>query len=290
MPWVWAPIGKICPVDQLKPKLVLFTVRLLNAQYKFQEAFEYASILDSAFSLVLGDLFFCLVRKERALTAAGMGNRQAARDAFAESLAMWSVQYGLWHPHTLDTLYHFGRLLREWGDANTARSVLGECCRGVFFRFGPSRPTSQRAYAELELCSADNAISQELRVLFEVDPVYAKRRISLAYEYLHLKTIVDILRHVPSIDYAQLEVSLHGLPFWDIYQRVRMRCKQELGLFSEALALSRFHDNLIKVMGQYQFMSRYHPDLGTRKQSRRSESNVSRFESTPNLGTSPGAT
>jgi hypothetical protein len=194
-----------------EPKLVLFRIRLLNAQYKYQEACEYDAILTSIFPrpLVRCDLFFCALIKERALSAAGRGNRQAAHAAFAVSLAMWSIQCGLRRPHTLYTLYDFGRCFREWDDANTARSILGECCRCIFFRFKPSHPTSKRAYAELELCSAESAISQELRVLSEMDPVYAK---SLAYEHLHLKTIVEILRQVPSIDYAHLEAALHQLP------------------------------------------------------------------------------
>jgi serine/threonine protein kinase len=207
LPWMLTLMPKVRYTLSEKRRILFNTIKALNSRHRYEEASKQLSVFMALFPGTVDGLDFGPLESERAIISAGMGLRKEARNAFIVSLAKSSVLNGLWHRQTLLIMYHFGRFSRECGNEKVASIVLEQCCRGTFYRFGTSHPISMEVFKELSLCKVAPEIVQELRRFGDEDHC-AKNRLPVAYYYSHLHTIVDILEHIPGVDYVRLEEAL----------------------------------------------------------------------------------
>lgn len=127
-----------------------------------------------------------------ALVASISKDQSPARETFLRSLVVSAVTHGLWHRSALDTLFHWGRSLRLWGQHRAAVPVLSFCCHGLAHTFGASHPLTERAVGELRRC--DCAVASVQKLLCHIHGLFTeKRQMSLSFEAFHVTTLIDIL-------------------------------------------------------------------------------------------------
>ncbi|KAF2823331.1 hypothetical protein CC86DRAFT_409249 [Ophiobolus disseminans] len=208
IPWILTATPAVRFHDADQCMLLLCTMQVLNAQGSYDESAKYHPIMVALYGNVMDEVSLRLFEYERTITNAGLGLQSKACKGFVISLAQSAIKDGLWHRRTLETLYHFGKTLKNWGHEEVAMTVLAECCRGTFYRFGRLHPLSTRVYTEFCRCKGAHEHKQDLWRFG--DPDYSeKRRRLLAYEHTYLRTIVDILEPIPDVDYDSLQEALH---------------------------------------------------------------------------------
>jgi hypothetical protein len=191
-------------------KVTLLTIRVLNTRRNYEEAFKYLCKYNIMFGTSVDDLNTGLVALEEARVYASKESsifRGPARKAFVFSITMCTILGGMWFEDTLTVLYHFGKALLHWGDQGAACRVLEECCLGIWYRFGPTHPYFNQAQRRLTKCK-DSASS--LRALEHLKALDDQERASFAYEHVSVDTVIDLLSHVPDVDFAGLEDALHS--------------------------------------------------------------------------------
>jgi hypothetical protein len=221
-------------------KITLFTVQASNARGDTEEASKHLCACNFMFGRKCSDLDTGLIVLERAKVYAKKEPyryRRTALDSFVFSMTMSTILGGLWHESTLKVLYHFGIALMQWYYREAACKVLEECCLGTWYRFGATHPYFIRARQELEKCAGSTST---LRTLMYWEALDDQERLSIAYEHIFVDTVVDLLSHVPNVDFVGLEhafgPSYNPLPKHRLaVRRVLTRCMERRGDYRGAL-------------------------------------------------------
>jgi hypothetical protein len=204
LPWIASVIGDISFKESDTRKLTLLAIQASNARRNFHEAFTHLCRYEIMFSSSIDDINTGLVALEKAKVYANKEPsifRDAARSAFVYSLTTSTILCGIWHKTTLEALYHFGIALMQWGNEEASCIVLEECCLGAWYRFGSKHEYFTRVRDELEKCDES---ASSMRTLAHFIALEDRERSSVTYEHLFINTIVDLLWHVPDVDFAGL--------------------------------------------------------------------------------------
>jgi len=186
--------------DTRKLSVQLHLIRVLNEEGAGDEALLNLWVLEHTISsgrLNTGYL------TQRAICAYQQNGIAESEHWFVRSLVLSTLEYGLYHRSTLDTLFHCGRTLKLSEKQEAAASLLEICFQGFLHTFGSLHPLIARAFQELKLCKGADTQIQNIRRLKRSN--YPKGRLqSLAFEYCHLVTIADVLELGLSMNYAMI--------------------------------------------------------------------------------------
>jgi tetratricopeptide (TPR) repeat protein len=221
-------------------KITLLTIQASNARGDTEEAFKHLCACNAMFGTTFNDIDTGLIALEKAKVYANKEPyiyRRTALDSFVFSMTMCTIVGGLWHESTLEVLYHFGITLLQWDDREAAFKVLEECCLGTWHRFGPTHPYFFRAWRELEKCEGSTS---SLRAQIHWEALEDQERLSIAYKHIFVDTVVDLLSHVPNVDFVGLEhafgPSYNPLPKHRLaVRRILTRCMGRRGDYQGAL-------------------------------------------------------
>jgi hypothetical protein len=187
LPWV----GHIFKTYQQRWESLFTLIRALNYQGKYQEASWQLRAFRMLFpdhSLTPGalDLQIAISRSREDFTA-------EPRSHFVKALVSSALENGPWHRQTLEILLHFGKALEAWEHHEASLNILTESCKGFFYHFGPIHPLSIRAYGELKSCAKFRSCPITLRHLGSTTDNGIDKQ-SIAYEHIHLKFVIDVIR------------------------------------------------------------------------------------------------
>jgi serine/threonine protein kinase len=194
----------------------------LNCQKKYQEA----SWQLRAFQVLFPDhkLAPGALDAQVAISRSGQNLIVEADYHFMKSLIASSLENGPWHRCTLKILFHYGKALRTWGHHDSALNILMESCKGLFYYFGPLHPISIRAYEELKSCASFRSCPSILRYLGSTRGSKTRRR-SIAYEHIHLRSVIEVIRLVGPLKVHQIVEILGTYMTSDlpVYQKIEVR-------------------------------------------------------------------
>jgi serine/threonine protein kinase len=181
----------------------------------------------------------------RARIWAGIEREDESRIEFIHALTISAVTFGLWHPVTLEVIYHMGKTLRRWDYHRPAMKLLSECMLGYLYRLGNTHPICREAIIELEKCEG----SEAYQTLLEDAKAGKEPGLSVAYEHIYLNSVVDLLVAVGETSFENIEAIIerllderlrietaeHPLIFTMRAHRTIARCKLEQGKVNEAI-------------------------------------------------------
>ncbi|CAO2657288.1 Nn.00g034140.m01.CDS01 [Neocucurbitaria sp. VM-36] len=199
---LWIPADFLL-TEHSRRYLLVYTIGFYNDQSNYAEASKYLMVLNSLFAHPLNDIEVVRVGEQSAIIEAGQGRQSQAQTKFIESYVISSACLGIWHPLTLDTLYEFGKALKDWGRDEDAVHVLRESCLGYVYTLGIVHPFFKRAFAMLKSCRMSQGT---LNVVKDLSGASREKQLSVAYEHVCLRTPFDLLQGVDSfsIDYDGL--------------------------------------------------------------------------------------